>query len=695
MNAGNFGKGHRRHDAFANTRTDKNVFELQVSNMTSVTRVIEPPLEELHRLPTPLEPGERIVLDFFCRTLDPEWEIYIQPHLNGLCPDFVLLNPKLGIAVFEVKNWDFGAIEYFPKKVGAKRVDLWGASGGKEFSKETNNPFRKIALYKERIFNIYCPRLQQKAGFAAITGGVIFSSATRAQGLKLQQGFLGESEQNTASTYLPVSGREELHSNDLSKVFPEALRKNSSVMTPALADDLRGWLVEPDFSKEQRERLPLDSQQRRFAETRTSSGFRRIKGPAGSGKSLVLAARAAGLASEEKSVLVVTYNITLWHYLRDMIRRNVSHRDAMRNVELTHFHDWCKDLCEAAGFGAAYSDLFIEVHKLEASSVPEKEKRKRISKLLGPILDRDVPSLAMSAALSEEAPRYDAILVDEAQDYLPLWWAALKNCRAESGEMVLAADTTQDIYDKAQSWTDEAMSGAGFTGDWARLGGSYRLPREALQAAQDFALKFLPKEKIDLAEANQGSLDVEPCTLRWIQCSPEESKKQCVDAILAMMRETGPKSGAANADITFICNEIVFGKSVTDELDTYSGIRTIHTFEVNRMEQVRKKMAFWKGDARIKATTLHSFKGWESRLLVVHVGHAVGNDSLASIYAALTRLKRSPSGSWLTVVCSAPELADFGSSWPEHRRTDASHPLPPDDNPYIQDMKKRLRLFRD
>jgi hypothetical protein len=653
-------------------------------------RIIEPPLHELHRLPAPLEAGEQTVLNFFDRNLDPTWEIYIQPHLNGLRPDFVLLNPTVGIAVFEVKNWSFDAVRYFSKEVSAKQVELWGSSNGKEFSKETDNPFRKVALYKERIFNIYCPRLQQKAGFAAITGGVIFPSATRAQGLELQRSFLGRREREAAGVYLPVCGREELSSNDLSKVFPGACRAKSSLMTPALADDLRGWLVEPDYSKEQREPLPLDSQQRRLAETRTASGFRRIKGPAGSGKSLVLAAKAARLASEGKSVLVVTYNITLWHYLRDMIRRNISHRDAMRNVELTHFHDWCKDLCMAAGAGAAYSELFAEIHKIEASNLPENEKRKTISELLGPILERDVPRLARETALSKDAPRYDAILVDEAQDYLPLWWAALKNCRAEGGEMVLVADTTQDIYDKAGSWTDDAMSGAGFTGDWARLEGSYRLPREALQAAHDFALEFLPKEKIDLAEASQGSLEVEPCTLRWIQCSPADAKKQCVDAILALMRETGLKSGAANADITFICNEIAFGRSVTDELDTYSGIRTIHTFDGSRMEQVRKKMAFWKGDARIKATTLHSFKGWESRLLVVHVGHAIGDDSLASVYAALTRLKRSPAGSWLTVVCSAPELEAYGRSWSKRSVSDGSQNMTAEENPLIEQMRKKL-----
>ena len=81
----------------------------------------------------------------------------------------------------------------------------------------------------------------------------------------------------------------------------------------------RRQITEPDFSSTQRTPLPLDTNQRSLAETRTDTGYRRIKGPAGSGKSLVLAARAARLANEGKSVLVATFNITLWHYLRDLI----------------------------------------------------------------------------------------------------------------------------------------------------------------------------------------------------------------------------------------------------------------------------------------------------------------------------------------------------------------------------------------
>lgn len=346
-----------------------------------------------------------------------------------------------------------------------------------------------------------------------------------------------------------------------------------------------------------------------------------------------------------------------------MVRRDISQPDQMRNVQFVHFHQWCREVCFTASVGGEYTALFEKVRKLEGSLQTDNEVPNKISTRLEYIMDIGVPSLAETAALSDAAPRYDAILVDEAQDYLPLWWSALKNCLKPDGEMVLAADATQDIYNKSSSWTDDAMTGAGFSGRWSHLQVSYRLPREALEVTKDFAHRFLPSEKIDLATENQENLDMEPCTLRWIQCAPRDAQKHCVDAVLAMMRNAKRETGLANADITFICNEIAFGRKITDELETYSGVHTVNTFGANKSDQARTKMAFWMGDAKIKATTLHSFKGWESRLLVVHVGSAFGDESLASIYAALTRLKRSHLGSWLTVVCSAPELASYGATW--------------------------------
>lgn len=231
--------------------------------------------------------------------------------------------------------------------------------------------------------------------------------------------------------------------------------------------------------------------------------------------------------------------------------------------------------------------------------------------------------------------------------------------------MLLVADATQDVYGTAANWTDEAMTGAGFPGGrWAKLDVSYRLPPDALRMAQDYACCFLPNETRDLPEPDQGTLEIFPCDLRWTQCGEQDAMRNCVNATLGMMRRTG-KSGLANADITFLTDDIDFGREVVDELSTY-GIRAAHTFEREKSKQDRMKMAFYLGDARVKATTLHSFKGWESRILVIHIRRATGAEGLAAIYAGLTRLKRSHEGSHLTVVCSAPELAGFGETWPSY-----------------------------
>ena len=59
---------------------------------------------------------------------------------------------------------------------------------------------------------------------------------------------------------------------------------------------------------------------------------------------------------------------------------------------------------------------------------------------------------------------YDAILVDEGQDFELDWWNLLRKQVRPDGEMLLVSDPTQNIYGQ-DSWTDEAhMLGAGFSG---------------------------------------------------------------------------------------------------------------------------------------------------------------------------------------------------------------------------------------
>ena len=602
-------------------------------------RVIYPPLLEHAKLRQALTAGEQKVFQMFNQNLTSDWEIYIQPHLNGLRPDFVLVNPKGGIAVFEVKDWNLGAMRYFTKKDRWGNQALWAEKDGKEFCLQSENPVTKVNLYKKEIFDLYCPRIQAKTGWAAVTAGVIFPFARADQVKNLLSPFLGN---GNYAQYQPISGIEEVSAGNLQAIFPEATRNGSFLMSENLAKDLRGWLVEPDFSSTQRTPLPLDRNQRSLAETRTETGYRRVKGPAGSGKSLVLAARAARLANEGKSVLVATFNITLWHYLRDLIVRNLEAPERIRNIRFTHFHLWCKHVCYEAGWERRYEDLWANGQE--------------------DVLNSELPLLADEAVMHPNASRYDAILVDEGQDYRPLWWNVLRKACKPGGEMLLVADATQDIYGTAPAWTDDVMKGAGFPGGrWAQLDVSYRLPPDALNLARSFAETFLPADIVNLPQPEQESLDLYPCHLRWVQCSQQNATEVCSDEIRALMQQTG-KNGLANADITMVTGNMTSGAEVVRRLDRYN-IRTVDTFGTDHR---RRKMGFYMGDAKMKATTLHSFKGWESRLLVVYVTEAANMQSLALVYAGLTRLKRSQEGSWLTVVCCAPELKSFGKNFRDH-----------------------------
>lgn len=614
--------------------------------MSIKQRFVSPSKSEFHRLRQPFTPGERKVFELFDQHLDPEWEIYIQPHLNGLRPDFVLLNPNVGVAVFEVKDWNLDAMSYWLEERGAGAPVLFADKDGVTFSHQSENPVEKILKYKKEIYELYCPRLKQRAGFSAITAGVIFPFADDDRVKGLFQASLEYRGMDSALQYNPISGSGALAQGDLKSVFPESSRKFSRQMNQDLANDVRNWLIEPDTAATQRLPIELDKNQRTFATSRTDSGYRRIRGAAGSGKSLILAARAAELLGQGKQVLVVTFNITLLNYLMDVaVRWPVAKGRTRSDVTWLNFHHWCRRVCDERGAADEYAALWKD-------NDPQVVFTKLLPGLVKELLDS-----------SNDAEQYDAVLVDEGQDFHPEWWGVLRKVCKPGGEMLLVADITQDIYGTADAWTDEAMKGAGFSGKWAELDVSYRMPLLALEKAAEFAEMYLPEAGRMLPRHNQIDLGLEQCSLRWVQTTREGAETVCCDEILRLFTEDG-REGYSMADATFLCNSRAAGYEVVRKLGQ-KGIKSVHTYNDDEQECRRQKVGFYMGDARVKATTLHSFKGWESRSLVIYIGEKVSSKSLALLYTGLTRLKRHPEGSCLTIICSTDELAQYGSSWPE------------------------------
>ena len=93
--------------------------------------------------------------------------MYIQPHLNGLRPDLVLLNLKVGIAGYEIKDWSPTTIR---RSIGWDRT--------------IRNPSNQTCRYKDEILELYCPRLHdrlERAAKQAITAGLIFTKVDQAE----------------------------------------------------------------------------------------------------------------------------------------------------------------------------------------------------------------------------------------------------------------------------------------------------------------------------------------------------------------------------------------------------------------------------------------------------------------------------------------------------------------------------------
>ena len=616
--------------------------------------IIDPPKKQWDLLPQQLTPGEYEVFELFDVKLPPEWEMYVQPHLNGLRPDLVLLNPYAGIAVYEIKDWNLTSIQY---SIQSNQI--------------SRNPLKKIKLYEEQLLELYCPRLNDRFGRAAkqaITAGLIFTQVPHVLVENLLIPFRAHHypKMDKYQQYYPLVGMESLVESDLDTLFPQCKnwgRQNpSSIMSEDIADDLRSWLKDPAFSQEQRKPLELDEHQRRIATTRTETGYRRVKGPAGSGKSLVLAARAAELARDGKRVLVCTYNITLMNYLRDLVARHARDLAARQGtrpkvirqqIEFFNFHYWCRLVCIHTGHEKRYKQLW-------ATYEDEEVLKYHLAELVQRIYDPSIEEEDEYVVLSDAPPRYDAILVDEGQDYELPWWHTLRKAvEQDGGEMLLVADKTQNIHGTAEAWTEETMIGSGFRGPWVELKISYRLPPLIIPILEKFIADF-PIEEADIPDRCIAELDLYPIELRPVHVPSGmpivEIVDICFKEVRLQMRCLKPDT--AIPDITFLAQNNDMGRAFVKRCEQ-EGIHIVHTFSQDGRDSRSQKLAFFQGDARVKATTLHSFKGWEARHLVLYVSRITSPEDRALFYTALTRLKRHTHGSMLTVISSCPDLYDF------------------------------------
>ncbi len=163
----------------------------------------------------------------------------------------------------------------------------------------------------------------------------------------------------------------------------------------------------------------------------------RIPGGAGTGKT-VLALHAARMhAHREKEVLLVCFNANLGDHLRDTA---ASFLDLPGNIEAANFHR----LCWRA------STLLYD-RGLEVPSEPDAQKTFWLE---------TAPLILLEAITQGKIGPWDAIIVDEGQDFAPIWWEVLEEGLRDKDRSKIAVfyDDSQRIFDHGSPVPDYPAS---------------------------------------------------------------------------------------------------------------------------------------------------------------------------------------------------------------------------------------------
>jgi hypothetical protein len=402
---------------------------------------------------------------------DSRYISWYLPDIKGKEPDFLFFSDEVGLIIFEVKDWALNQIreanpQYFVLDIGNKKEsrknpfhqarDYFGyvmdkiKEDGKLVSRDPNyhgNPkfpincgvvFPNINKYefirkgfdqvtgKDRIF--FWDDLHSASDICADTSGNCFLKALK--------------DMFAPQFNFKISGREMDHLKHL--IFP--------VVRIELPDR------QSENSYEQRtKRLNVLDQNQEAIARKFDGGHRIVTGPSGSGKTLVLVHKAAFLKQYNpaiKNILFVCYNITLVNYIRRLLSDK---KVPMGNngVDVFHFFELCSKII---GEAVAYENEDSEYYDMVVQEALSK--------------------------LQNQAKKYDAILVDEGQDFSDDMYRVITGLlNKEANNLTIALDENQNLYRRKYSWKDVGVQAQGRI---HKISYVYRNTREIAEFANKF-----------------------------------------------------------------------------------------------------------------------------------------------------------------------------------------------------------------
>lgn len=563
-----------------------------------------PTLENIQNLKVKPTDGEWHILNWLYERLDDDIEIYFQPFINGDKPDIVLLQRHAGMTIVEVKDWNLDHYYIDEKK-------HWVLDKNRSIIK---SPISQVESYKDNLFGLHIYGLAEKKAFDTRFYGIVNTIVYfHNESTSRINEFMQRDDRNH---YTKLLGKDALEKILL--LLPKKYNKEKALFTDEIYNEMVRYCQPPFHTLEEGKEIIYSKRQSEL--TSSTPEYKKIRGVAGAGKTLVLAKRAVNAHKRHKQpVLILTFNLALKNYIHDNIS-DVREEFKWENFKIINYHQFF--IAEANNHNLSFSNL------------------------------SDFDNEIFFESVKNQIEKYETILIDEIQDYKTVWIRMIKEYfLIPNGELLVFGDEKQNIYDIELG--DDRKPNTTITGRWNELKESFRLGTSMAKIASDFQQYFFKNkydtENIEIQKRN-GVFDF--TSIYNEQYIYEFLPENCAfDTISSKIFQFARDNNIHPNDITIMGADIYTLQGIDCFIRLKHNENTITSFESyeifeklkndkDKLKEIRrnKKNAMWMNGGTMKIITMHSFKGMETPVGIL----IINNQKLISdelIYTAITRCR--------------------------------------------------------
>ncbi|MGL5202982.1 UvrD-helicase domain-containing protein [Cetobacterium sp.] len=347
--------------------------------------------------------------------------LYVKPQIRDFNLDFLLIDFLRGVFIFKVIDWKQEEIEYMNSVVGEVR------------KKGVKNPFFQV----KQNYNYFKGLFENQDFFLNDSGELKFNFRTFVVFTEMKSNHIKNFKYKFSDTYKEYIAKENLGMLDLNYFLSSTKETLSDKVVNCIRGCIYPEILITDIEKKDEflnedlvdETIKvLDTNQERLAKN-LENGFQLITGVPGSGKTVVLMSRAIHLAKARPNwkIKILTYNRTL----KSRIESKINDIKPILEFEGISLNNLTVD---------TFHTLALDIAGVNAENFNNSQFWKS-----------ELPKLALSKAV----PAYDAILIDEYQDFEEEWIKVCINSlkvidNQNQKNLLLVGDPLQAIYNNQE-----------------------------------------------------------------------------------------------------------------------------------------------------------------------------------------------------------------------------------------------------